>query len=445
MKPNPLSMRKDWVVIADDFTGAGDSAVQFRSEGRPVRLLLNPGAFQETRQRNLAATVVNTDSRFLPSAEAYACVAETVRHLHKAGARFFYKKIDSTLRGNPADEIAAVMDAAGYRFAIVAPSAPKNGRIVSGGMCYVGGIPLAETAMGRDPFTPVTESRIAKILEKRFPGKVYELPLSAVRGGEASLRATVEERASLGMRIFVADAETMEDLGSIATLSSLEGGLFAGSSGLAEALAKKAVSVPYSLPHVSKGRVLFVIGSITPTSKVQCENLVRSGIVSEVVADPHAILSDPSEEKRRLLGIISLLSLRKALLLRTGETIRPTDAQISGNTIGSSISAFLGELTLEVAQLRAIRFLFASGGDSAARIAESLGAESIDLVAELSPGLPFGYFRSKLLGKRLYFASKAGGFGDPMAMAASLGLISPAPANRKQHIQAPMERQEDRK
>ena len=434
MKSTPLSMHKDWVIIADDFTGAGDSSVQFRSEGRPVRLLLNPGAFREARQRKLAATVINTDTRFLPSAEAYSRVAATVRHLFEAGARFFYKKIDSTMRGNPADEIAAVMDAAGYRFAIVAPSAPKNRRIVSGGICYVGGIPLADTAMGRDPFTPVTESRVAKIMEKRFPGKVYELALSAVRGSEASLRATVEERTSLGTRIFVADAETMEDLGSIANLSSLEGGLFTGSSGLAEALAKKASSTPFNLPRVSKGRVLFVIGSITPTSKVQCENLVRTGCVSEVVADPHAILSNPSEEKRRLLGIISLIPRGRALLLSTGETIRPADAHTSGNTIGPSISAFLGELTLEAAKLRDIRFLFASGGDSAARIAESLGAESIDLVAELSPGLPFGYFRSKLLGKRLYFASKAGGFGDPMAMAASLALISPTRVDRKLHI-----------
>ena len=341
MKPNPLSMRKDWVIIADDFTGAGDSSVQFRSDGRLVRLLLNPGAFRGTGQRNLAATVVNTDTRFLPAAEAYGRVAEMVRHLYGAGARLFYKKIDSTLRGNPADEIAAVMDAAGYRFAIVAPSAPKNGRIVSGGVCYVGGIPLAETAMGRDPFTPVSESRVAKIMEKRFYGEVHELGLSVVRGGEAALRAEVEKGVSLGKRLFVADAETMEDLGSIAALVSLDGGLFAGSSGLAEALAKKASSVQFSLPRVSKGRALFVIGSITPTSKVQCDNLMRTGIVSEVVADPHAILSNPSEERRRLMGIVSLLSPRKALLLRTGETLQPTDAHISGNTIGSSISAFM--------------------------------------------------------------------------------------------------------
>ncbi|MDP2791141.1 MAG: four-carbon acid sugar kinase family protein, partial [Rectinemataceae bacterium] len=383
------------------------------------------------RRQKLAAAVVNTDTRFLGSAEAYTCVARAVRELSEAGAKFFYKKIDSTLRGNPAAEIAAVMDAAGYRFAVVAPSAPKNGRIVSGGICYVGGIPLADTAMGRDPFTPVTESRIAKIMERRFPGEVFELPLSTVRDSEAGLRSVVEEEISLGRRIFVADAETMEDLGAIAALGSLEGGLFAGSSGLAEALANKISSAPFRLPRVSRGRVLFVIGSITPTSKIQCENLVRAGGVADVVADPSAILSNPAEEKRRLLGVISLLSTRKALLLRTGETLRPADAHISGNTIGSAISAFLGELTLEIAGLRGIRFLFASGGDSAARIATSLGAESIDLVAELSPGLPFGYFHSKLLGKRLYFASKAGGFGNPQAMAASLWLISPASGQAK--------------
>jgi uncharacterized protein YgbK (DUF1537 family) len=422
-----LDMR--WTIVADDFTGAGDSSVQFRSAGKPVRLLLGQGASQGASGRNIAAVVVDTDTRFLPPQEAYERVHAKINDLRLKGARRFYKKIDSTLRGNPAEEIAAVMDAAGYEFAIVAPSAPKNNRTVVGGICRVGGQPVAETAMGRDPFTPVTESSVVKIMEKRFPGKVCHIGIDVVRSGPDFIKAKVQEGRSSGCRVFVADAETMADLKCVAALASMDGGLFVGSSGLAEALANREPYKSPAMPRIPLGRVLFVIGSITPTSKVQCDTLAKTAGVDDIVADPLAILSDPVEEKRRLLDAISLLSKRNALLLRTGEAIKPGSVGLGEKEAGGMISRFLGEISLEIARLRGVRFLFASGGDSAARIASSLGAESIDFISELMPGLPFGYFRSKTLNARVYFASKAGGFGDKDAMTRSLSL-----ANRKTEL-----------
>jgi uncharacterized protein YgbK (DUF1537 family) len=418
------SLSTRWAIVADDFTGAGDASVQFRSEGKPVRLLLSKGACQGLSRKNIAAVVVDTDTRFLPPREAYERVHAKINDLRLNGARLFYKKIDSTLRGNPAEEILAVMDAAGYEFAIVSPSAPKNNRTVVDGICRVGGQPVAETAMGRDPFTPVTESSVVRIMEKRFPGRVCHIGIGIVRSSEDHLRATVMEGRSSGCRVFVADAETMADLKCVAALASMEGGLFAGSSGLAEALANREPYKSPAMPRIPLGRVLFVIGSITPTSKVQCDTLAQTAGVSDIVADPLAILSDPEKEKRRLLGAVSLVSGRKALLVRTGEAIKPGSTGLTEKEAGGMISRFLGDVSLEIARLRGVRFLFASGGDSAARIASSLGAESIDFISELLPGLPFGYFRSKVLNARVYFASKAGGFGDRDAMARSLSLVN---------------------
>ncbi|TXT41974.1 MAG: Hrp-dependent type III effector protein [Spirochaetes bacterium] len=423
-----------WAIVADDFTGAGDSSVQFRSDGMPVRLLLG-GSLRSGRScGNVAAIVVDTDTRFLPSQEAYQRVYDKIRELRLNGAQWFFKKIDSTMRGNPAEETAAVMDAAGYKFAIVAPSAPKNKRTVLGGICRVGGQPVAETAMGRDPFTPVTESSVVNIMEKRFPGEVGHLEIDVVRSGLDSLRAKVLKDLSSGFRVFVADAETMEDLKLVAALSSIDGGLFVGSSGLAEAVANRTASDSTTLPAIPLGRVLFVIGSITPTSRTQCDVVAGTAEVVEIIVDSLAILSDPDGERRRLLDVITSASKRKALLLRTDEVMKSGSHGYGEKEMGSIISRFLGDISLEIARLRSIRFLFASGGDSAARIASSLGAESIDFISELLPGLPFGYFRSGVLNTRIYFASKAGGFGDQNALARSLSLVTAAKATRKEKM-----------
>lgn len=421
--PVHLQRTDEWTIIADDFTGAGDSSVQFRTEDLHVRLLLDPRSV-EGRRKPLAATVVDTGSRFLSPEEAYDRVFGIADSLRARGARRFFKKIDSTWRGNPAEETDAVMAAAGYGFAVVASAAPKNGRIVKNGICHVAGIPLSETAAGKDPFTPVYDSRVARIMERRFPGSVQELHLDLVRSGREALEAGIALGLARGTRIFVADAESMDDLNAIAGISAPEGCLFVGSSGLAEALAHRSPITEFASPGIPQGQALFVIGSVTPVSRAQCSALMGTGHVEEIEADPHEILEHPAGESRRLIDLVRKASRHKALLVRTGEVLKDGHRGLTWKETGTMISDFLGAAALDIARMRRIRFLFASGGDSASKIACSLGAKYIDYSAELLPGVPFGHFRAETLGTKMYFASKAGGFGECNAMAASLALVT---------------------
>ena len=66
--------------------------------------------------------VFNTDSRWLTPEEAYEKVSFAAHLLHRIDARFFYKKIDSTLRGNIGSEIDAFMDVICFAGALVAPA-----------------------------------------------------------------------------------------------------------------------------------------------------------------------------------------------------------------------------------------------------------------------------------------------------------------------------------
>src|ERR671933_2238315 len=143
-------------LIADDLTGASDAGVQFARRGLAARVLFDlddPAA-----ARDVEALVVDTDSRALPAAAAYARVRQVADHLRTARPEHVYKKIDSTLRGNLGAEIDAVMDALDFRLAVVAPAFPALGRTTRHGRHHLHGRPVHETEIGRDPKTPVRES-----------------------------------------------------------------------------------------------------------------------------------------------------------------------------------------------------------------------------------------------------------------------------------------------
>src|ERR671932_2417042 len=115
-------------VIADDLTGAADAGVQLVRAGyRTAVIFYGERALPD----DLDALAFDTDSRAMPAGFAAKRVVETVRAVREA--RLVYKKLDSTLRGNVAAELAAAFGAAGRERAVVAPAFPAAGRNTVGG------------------------------------------------------------------------------------------------------------------------------------------------------------------------------------------------------------------------------------------------------------------------------------------------------------------------
>ena len=79
------------------------------------------------------------------------------------------------------------------------------------------GCPVSETEFARDPFAPVAESRLVALLEGETVLPIDLVTLEEVRGGK--LRQRLESRLARGVRILAVDAETDEDLESIARAS----------------------------------------------------------------------------------------------------------------------------------------------------------------------------------------------------------------------------------
>ncbi len=143
------------LALADDLTGALETGARFAMEGiaAPVTIAADPDA-----------VVIDAETRHLTPDAAAARVFDLASSARTRGVWFIYKKTDSTLRGNIAAELGALLAAwPGARAAYV-PAYPAMGRTVRDGTLYVNGVLVSDTEFARDPLNPVRESHIPTLL-----------------------------------------------------------------------------------------------------------------------------------------------------------------------------------------------------------------------------------------------------------------------------------------
>ena len=98
-------------VIADDFTGALDTGVQFASYGAATKVVVGTGLQALEADAQTQVLVVDAETRHLPAAQAYDTVYRLVRWAKEKKIGCIYKKTDSALRGNIGAELSAALAA----------------------------------------------------------------------------------------------------------------------------------------------------------------------------------------------------------------------------------------------------------------------------------------------------------------------------------------------
>jgi len=127
-------------IIADDLTGACDSAARAAQAGWHPRVVLSCSAEEsDPVAKDVDLLVISTATRNRSPKQAAAVVAEAARAMIACGARPCFKKIDSTLRGPWAAEVAALRRMAEAELVAVAPAFPDCGRVVRGGVVFCDG------------------------------------------------------------------------------------------------------------------------------------------------------------------------------------------------------------------------------------------------------------------------------------------------------------------
>ena len=397
-------------VIADDLTGAADTAIQFRRIRAPILLVSHRHLSSLGLEYAGATLAVYTDSRHLSPAAAAARVRRAGLSVKELAPRVVYKKIDSCLRGNIGAEVDALMDSLGCEAAFIAPAFPAQGRTTLHDIHFVRGVPLAASEIARDPVSPIRDSRLSKLvaLQSRYP--VGRIDVAEFDGGLGRLQEATDNLLRQGRRVMVFDAASQQHLDLIARLARdhFPRALLTGSAGLALALAQCLPAGKESRPrrgYLVGQRVLFVCGSASEVLAEQVEALVRQAGVPRHVLDPGL----SGDGRHELAAGVSTDLAAGAVILQLAP-VAAEDSTVSG------VATDLACRALAVAAAEAIRrhrpeALCLCGGDTAAQVLDAVRATGVWLQWEILPGLVQGKIKGGDC-DGLAVVTKAGAFGE---------------------------------
>lgn len=416
------------IIIADDLTGACDSGVQLAKYGVDASVIFN---YQYDILSDKEVIIIDTDSRSLPANEAYEKVKAAAEKLDKVRPDVFYKKIDSTMRGNIGKEINAIYDVYQPDIVIIAPGHPEKGRKTVDGYHYLNDLPLHETEVSKDPKTPVTTSFIPKLIETQTGRRVGQLTHEELYNGYETVKEKIQTYLSEGIRYLVCDAIEKEDFDLLVSFVKKvdKSVLWVGSAGLIEYLPKYfGFKENYGGLMIQKSSqpVLLVVGSISDIGRKQLKKLLQQEDVEGIELNSTLLVKGEAQRREVLDSLYKEASFHianeKHVALYTSQNAQESQAagQLSGYSpiqVSDIISASIGELAARVIQETQVDRLFLTGGDTANRVFQNLKVKAFRLLEEVEPGLPLG----KLFdGKELYIVTKAGSFGNELAMVNSV-------------------------
>ena len=376
-------------IIADDMTGAADTGVQLVRAGYSTAVAFRGAPVPP--EEDFDAVALDTDSRAMPAGFAAKRALEAGRAVRDA--RIVYKKLDSTLRGPVAAELAAALEATRRERAVVAPAFPSAGRTTVGGVQLVRGVPVHETEAKNDPHTPVREGHIPTLLAASFSS------ISSLGVEDLADPPTVR-RSLESSRCVVADAERDEDLeGLVRAVPDPSKVLWAGSAGLALAVGNvypgpRARTTPS--PSALSRRVLVVVGSLSGVARRQLRELEENSFLTVPAGGRPGTVEEAVGAARAALSGDACMAVHS-----TDER----DASGAGSFVEASAEVVAG-----LSEEGLFDALVLTGGETALGVARRLGAVGIRLEGEVGRGIPVG----TLIGPSPYrVVTKAGGFGEP--------------------------------
>ena len=388
-------------IMADDFTGALDTGVQFSNYG--VNTVVTSDLefeFGDTTEP-IEVLVINTETRYLNKHEAYEVIKKIAMKAKEENIQYIFKKVDSALRGNVASELRALSDVFEDVSIPFIPAYPEQNRFSYEGVLHIDSFPVSESAFGQDPYEPVTESHIPSLLLKEadlntYVTKKYEIPPNEERILLMESYSD-EEMLSQGNELFMNDALTIT----------------VGCAGFAKALANIIYKKRDATQNDIELPLLIVSGSVNPATKKQivfaeANGFERISLTIEQLWDKQYWDTVKGQE-----NIHHYLQIEQPLMFETfGDISTEKVDELSDhrNEVRFRIAQSLGYLVKNLMSNGIKRTLLFTGGDTLYQSMRVLGITEIKPLKELFPGIVFGsiYFKDE----QHYVITKSGGFGN---------------------------------
>jgi len=371
-------------IMADDFTGANDIGVSFIKYGLNVVTLI------ENTKVNCDVKIISSESRNEEKDIAYSKVKKLFCELKESGFDKFYKKIDSTLRGNIKEEIDAILEETDEIIAVVV-GFPKMQREIINGRHYLENKPLLDSEFANDPAKPVIEDDLNKILSNS-----ELITLEEIRGDLQKRLGKIKSR------LLIFDSETEDDLKEIANkLVKLNlDNIIVGSAGIMQYLPEEW--------GIKKDKILVVSGSCSNKNIEQLENFIKKYGLDldifnlDVFGRNEKILKKIGKSEKNIL--IRTLAKREEMniILKKSE-----ENGIEQKKATKLISDYVGDITTKVIKMKNIRKMILSGGEITYKIMERLNLKGLKIEEEIETGIP----RTSSLDLEYSIITKPGGFG----------------------------------
>jgi uncharacterized protein YgbK (DUF1537 family) len=403
-------------IIADDLTGACDAACQFRQYGLPVVVTDAARPVCDSSVRILA---VNSDSRKQSSAAASMHIQEICKQLLQDGRIPFYKKIDSTLKGNWCAELAAVVSTWIPEVVLVAPAFPIWGRTTEDGIQHLNGRSLSEAKIHHSGRPTDSQgglsANLVEILKQQFGWGVQLFKRTQLSRGPQWVERQIERYRFKGSRFLVFDAASDEDLKCICLGGSgidLKA-LWVGSGGLARFLplgwgyrvSEPILSGPELQSNLFGKSILLVNGSLNPSNAQQLRHLLENGRALIIEVEENDSERNPMTQAKRANALRSLEQGLDVVISF------PFSTTLSSRAHLQEFHDTLQWLTSSLMDSERVGGLIIVGGDTATKVYRRAGASGIEILGEVQPGVPFGRWIGGLLAGRPVI-TKAGGFGQ---------------------------------
>jgi D-threonate/D-erythronate kinase len=446
-------MKPHLVILADDLSGAADCAVPFVRSGFPTEIFLQPELATEAE-----APVISVDlnTRELTPGQAVQATSRAFTLIPSTTSTVWYRKIDSTLRGNIGpDVLASLRRLRDKRIIFCAPAFPDTGRTTVNGEVFVNGLSLENSGVHQRNSKSLAEL----FAEVGLPTRL--VPLDVIRRGTANLLNHLKYNSRVTVAIL--DAETNEDLAVIAQtgLQIRHELIFVGSAGLTHqiaALSEREHDVPDKLKIGKRLRlpdkpILIVIGSKSPVSRAQCEHVTDQGEVDVLRAKISALESGDGT----IVGAVTRALVNRRDLVITTELPEPINEATAGlhsspkpdeggsegrskgaggfglaspfakasedksearSTSGEGLMRNLGSILGPF--LDQFSAVILTGGETARGVLTQSGIGRLSMLDEIAPGVTL----SQSLGKpQIPIIMKAGAFGTPATLLNALHFL----------------------
>ncbi|MDD5954737.1 MAG: four-carbon acid sugar kinase family protein [Firmicutes bacterium] len=404
------------VIIADDLTGACDTGIKFRNCDWETTVCVRAQICHNLDTVGSPVVSINTDTRSVTPEEAYETVSSTLKAIKGFGDCFYYKKVDSVLRGNIASELEACFHVLNAEFALIAPAFPTTNRRVLDGRLYIGAEDAPEAVVDAQAVVTAGSRRICR-----------SVSLETIRSGPEAVIDRIRQLQEEGATLILADSWCNGDLRIVAQAAMHFGSrcIPVGSAGLARHLAvllddgskpKSSAPKEHDFP---KGALMVVVGTQHPATVEQVQRLKAEEPMDTYLLEVEGITPENvSQRVKDLLDTGRTAAENKGILLTTDRIYNDTDRcrhLLQANAHNCSILTAIGLAVKELSRRTPVRGIIATGGDVASRIFGQLHLDRIALMKEPSPGIVIGQAEGED-NMKVLIATKSGGFGDRDAL-----------------------------